>query len=612
MKWRPLSGTFPAFPLTGKNYSMKLRRVISSLKIFAFLLIAGVTSTSRAAVLSEPFNPEPSPTPTSAVELPWGISGIVKSEFRHCMTDTAPTNDELRRNILAFGSRETSSENMSGILFTDEKSNTLEAFKKLIRDKNGLIVSSAVNSLHAPVNGRLTVLEAVTQVFGEREGLQILYLFLRYRINASHFQKDDTVAWTADQLDSLLLGLSDLPRHLVPFPLYPYAKYIGYEPAVHYKHGVKIGTAEGGYVLADSAMTFYDSWDEQDAVTKRWAVLHEIGHNLQNIITDRQNWTNLSPWPAEIKTSSMVDGVNVDKVEKFTTTYAKDYAEPFVSKYGKSSPSEDFAESVTAYRYRPDWLKERNLEKYNYLKEVIFDGIEYLDESSCRDTRPVNLVRDSVIRRNFVDFQGSLLDEAARRRLDPSLAGASPTCTTEYFSILGRSSIDDANSTLADCIGRRYVNWFNERHPTPTVSYPNDYLDLRTADASHGYYAPELTPSTKVRLGELSRASLRQSILQDFNAYRATNAAALKVCSSFGSSFTNWIKAQGSRSALLSTNGWNSSADLRSLSPILTKSCDGGMATRPLYIQLWERVRTAAPLTSAEFRTGFLGTVGQN
>ena len=56
-----------------------------------------------------------------------------------------------------------------------------------------------------------------------------------------------------------------------------------------------------------------------------------------------------------------------------------------VSTYGTRNPSEDFAESIVAYRYNPKPMKDSCPDKYNYIKDIIFDGIEYLDESGCKD-----------------------------------------------------------------------------------------------------------------------------------------------------------------------------------------------------------------------------------
>ena len=50
-----------------------------------------------------------------------------------------------------------------------------------------------------------------------------------------------------------------------------------------------------------------------------------------------------------------------------------------VSNYGKTSPIEDFAESVTAYRYNPERLKDCP-SKYYYMKDFVFQGKEYTDK----------------------------------------------------------------------------------------------------------------------------------------------------------------------------------------------------------------------------------------
>lgn len=51
----------------------------------------------------------------------------------------------------------------------------------------------------------------------------------------------------------------------------------------------------------------------------------------------------------------------------------------YVTDYARQSAVEDFAESFSFYRYRPDVLKSVAPRKYEYLRSRVFKGIEYLE-----------------------------------------------------------------------------------------------------------------------------------------------------------------------------------------------------------------------------------------
>lgn len=68
-----------------------------------------------------------------------------------------------------------------------------------------------------------------------------------------------------------------------------------------------------------------------------------------------------------------------------------------ISNYAKTNPAEDFAESVSSYRIKPEALKETSPKRYEFLKDVVFLGNEFLDETSC------NLEAHEVIDSNKLD-----------------------------------------------------------------------------------------------------------------------------------------------------------------------------------------------------------------
>jgi hypothetical protein len=49
----------------------------------------------------------------------------------------------------------------------------------------------------------------------------------------------------------------------------------------------------------------------------------------------------------------------------------------FVSDYARTNEYEDFAETYRVYVYEPEVLRFYNPDKYEYMRQVVFDGREY-------------------------------------------------------------------------------------------------------------------------------------------------------------------------------------------------------------------------------------------
>ncbi len=60
------------------------------------------------------------------------------------------------------------------------------------------------------------VLEALQEIFGKREGLQLAYLLHHYRFNGSQLRYKNVSAFTSDELDALILAAADLPPSHAP------------------------------------------------------------------------------------------------------------------------------------------------------------------------------------------------------------------------------------------------------------------------------------------------------------------------------------------------------------------------------------------------------------
>ncbi len=206
-----------------------------------------------------------------------------------------------------------------------------------------------------------SVICAAKAAFGEKEGLRMLYLMDRFGFNSSADIFKNSSPWKADELDQAIKTMREMPSFM--FPLDPNQKF------THYTRGT--GQTRGSLeIIANASMEFYSGFDHLESNDIRsYIFVHEWGHNLGSdlkIYTSKE-WLDLSDW--------------VDKGGQWTLGNPK----AVISNYAKTNPSEDFAESIATYRYNPQLLLAINPEKYKFIKEVVFQGIEYLDGETCQE-----------------------------------------------------------------------------------------------------------------------------------------------------------------------------------------------------------------------------------
>jgi hypothetical protein len=565
---------------------------------------------AQATVYAPIHGPQPDPSATPGVTLPWNIGASADPAKIPCFRQTAPSNEELTNAILSYRSGKTTDIRLGSIQIHQDDIVLVAALDTLVRDSNGNLFP--LNPAIAPrTDHPFDAIDVAKQVFGEREGLQILYLYLRYRIYASPFLVDGLAPWTSEELDSVLLALSDLPDHLVPFPLSGGALTLGFQPLLRNAHNVTL--TNGGHtlvVLANSTMLFFDAWSKTSAMERRGTVLHEVAHNLQRLISDTQNWTDLSPWPSEIRYLTIKAGKSAEAIEKIKTAYRGSLVEPFATRYAKSSPGEDFAESVTAYRYRPDWLQERNPEKYAYLKEVIFDGIEYTSEAACARPKTDTEQFSEALRKNFTLFQLDVLGGRIPGTKETSeLARENGECDDDLLAGAG-DNLWFARKYHAECVGKIYLDWFNQREKKLALKYPADDRDVREHDRTGGIYTPALDYYTRAKLADFARAEVRNAILQDFRSFSATRSPALKDCDRLKREFPEWMVSQGERSSTARTKIFDTESGGAGVDQFIDDVCKTAFAYRPVYQRLFERVGLVQPLSYADFKTAARLTLG--
>jgi hypothetical protein len=283
-----------------------------------------------------------------------------------CKTTIPPSMNEMKSYIQ---SRSEGLDNgiVHGVNFKDESPVLIEAFKKFTtaRDYIGLWEKPDAQKniqLEYGINPHCEkVLCAMEKIWGEELAQKILYIHLKHNFNSSELAFDNSDQFTLDEINDVILALEDLPPHLRPLGN-------NNQRLTHFKRGYTLKAYGDDPVVANAVIMLFDLWNEESPVKRQYTVFHEMAHNISNKLEnmdESQKWLSLSQW-----------------VKKGDDWSASNKA-CFISKYGKDSPWEDYAEVISAYRYNAKELKKRCPEKYHFLKENVFQSIEYIDAKFC-------------------------------------------------------------------------------------------------------------------------------------------------------------------------------------------------------------------------------------
>ncbi len=122
---------------------------------------------------------------------------------------------------------------------------------------------------------------------------------------------------------------------------------------------------------------FIDSGEVLDTVT------HEIGHNAHDWLKEYYP-DHASKWEFAHMKSDVLYNQN---------------GSGFVSEYARTSPREDFAETYSSYIRDPLLLKMRSPEKYSFMKDNVFSGMDYLPDNVNKNL--------NYVQPNIIAFKGS-------------------------------------------------------------------------------------------------------------------------------------------------------------------------------------------------------------
>ncbi|MEX1098953.1 MAG: hypothetical protein WEB87_00920, partial [Bacteriovoracaceae bacterium] len=257
--------------------------------------------------------------------------------------------------------------------------------------------------------------------------IKYLYMKTKFGLNPSHLVESDARAWQENEIDPYLKGVLSLPSFMLPMS--------ENRQFIHDKH-------DKGNTMANATITFFSGLDDKSNEQKEYTSFHEMAHYISGEleIDHDPEWLALSGWKEDLAKRLAIESgsrrrklsnelssrdnsfgsvnlsgannrgiglgssnlglspstfgmeeIKIDfdfeksmlDIQIFHYAMEAEHPHRCVSQYGETNPAEDFAESVAAYRYNPEALKNASLEKYEFIKNKVFQGVEFDSSEKC-------------------------------------------------------------------------------------------------------------------------------------------------------------------------------------------------------------------------------------
>lgn len=295
--------------------------------------------------------------------LSWFSAEDFQIENAPCKSKKIPTSEELNSFIQSkLTKKAVLQEKINGVEFRDESPELLRAFKHFTTslDELGLrIFPEKQKNFQAEfsINPQCSKVHcALEKIWGKKTSEKMLYIYLKYNFNTSEYAFKDSDRFYDEELDDVLLALQDLPKQFLSLG------------APNQRLTPTFVSNEKGKTIANAVIMLFDEWRKSFPIIRQYTLFHEFSHNIAylfNRFDKSKEWLASSGW--------------IKKGDEWTSAFDA----CFSSRYGASNPFEDFAESLSAYRYHGAQFKKDCPEKYELLKINIFKNSEYIDLSAC-------------------------------------------------------------------------------------------------------------------------------------------------------------------------------------------------------------------------------------
>ena len=207
------------------------------------------------------------------------------------------------------------------------------------------------------------------RVFGKDKAPYILWAYLKYGINLSQYAdiNGDVDGFNIKNLQSIIAAVESVPPHLRKDAVEDTTFY-------RFQRGMTLAMyGDGNGVVANAAGSVFDSIDDYNSNEQVFIFTHELGHRTNRYndqdLDESEDWLMATGWRKK------ADG-----------DFVNNSRSGWVSLYAKENPAEDFAESYTMYRFNPKKLKTVSPARYEFMRNKVFEGIEY-DVDLCHGRR---------------------------------------------------------------------------------------------------------------------------------------------------------------------------------------------------------------------------------
>lgn len=305
----------------------------------------------------------------------WAVSEL-EVETAFCKQRASLSSDQILAFLGSKMGKTRQDGTIQGIAFESESPWLLELFSQLTSpltlfgDPKIQASRDLKTEFSIPETCR-SVLCAVEAIWGNDRGLRILYLLARYGYNASDLAFQFSEAMELDELEDVIEGVRDMPLKAYPAsdlfkPLYRADQDL----EKHYSFGA----------CSNAVIMLFSRWAELSPSLRQMVVFHELAHSVsyteKPTLDATQEWLELGAWHSRRSRG---------RLPSPTAPTWKTHLDPshWISGYAGRNPSEDFAESVVAYRYTPARLRSLSPKKYRYIRDRVFQGLEFTSERDC-------------------------------------------------------------------------------------------------------------------------------------------------------------------------------------------------------------------------------------
>lgn len=207
---------------------------------------------------------------------------------------------------------------------------------------------------------------ASQKIFGEEQGAKILWAYLKFGSNLSPYSdvNADPSGFDKETLNAALSAIEAVPEHLRDSTKDGFYRFLKGKTLAIYKD------YKDEEVIANAQGAVFDPIGDYSFNEKVYIFTHELGHRSahlhKNFLDDSDEWKKATGWQ-----------VGADKKPFNNRQHG------WISKYAKTRPGEDYAETYALYRFNPKRLKQISPERYQFMKEQVFKNIEY-DQNICK------------------------------------------------------------------------------------------------------------------------------------------------------------------------------------------------------------------------------------